>query len=305
MSSKSIEKSVERRLESEKNDDINDAEPLVDDITVSIDQKLIYYKKKLDEEWSILCHFDELMSKTVSEISEDYIISDDYMNKLQELKYKLNMVTESEPKSYHSVFEIPIIYEVSVREKDNILELYIPLETDLTDDYIIDEVNLDKVNSDKVNSDKNILDELNNNYFDFDIYKKLYKLETAELYVDGLDGHVSFYKKNKMEYIKRFDYNLNSNGIVDSLYTIYNSIYVTIISIYSTLIFYPYLIDTFSSSPVLITISIFLSFIVSFMGVIAIITLISNVIDIISSLYKSINQKNQNMKIMFSYYTDD
>lgn len=126
---------------------------------------IIQYKN-LTGEWNVLCSLPELLNIRISETMDEYnvTISKNVKSELEKLQKKLS-------KTWHKRQEL---YQLSYRKnKDGSSELYIPLDTDHTDDVVIQKVYNE--------NDEFIAENIEDN-----IEFPLYDLESEELFVESV-----------------------------------------------------------------------------------------------------------------------
>lgn len=200
----SIEKSSENRL---NNVSIpTETKDMITDIKTSTESEKIYYKTSNDKYYE-LCSFKEIINKPISDIIGDKVITNTLIDDLREFKLRLTSVEDNG------------FYDVSVRkEKDGVYQLYIDLDTEISSDFKLKRIDINK------NYDS-FLNKLNENYFDDNLEYNYYKLETIDLYVDGLNKNCCFYTKEYYDsFLDKYNDELNKyDSLSDSIgYTLLN-----------------------------------------------------------------------------------
>lgn len=153
-------------------------EPIVEDIKIDHKNANILYRNitDKDDQWNFFCNMNDLVHKEPSDIaqSENCIIKDDILSKIQDIKISLESFWDSDSRLYKLLYR---------ENNDGSSELYIPIKSDKIDDIIVKKIH----NSNGEFVAQNIERQLD---------CPIYKIETMDLYIDQLsNGGNRIYKK--------------------------------------------------------------------------------------------------------------
>lgn len=174
----------------EKNaEDISDdivTETMVKEIRVfkQFGKYRIEYLNSTDK-WSKLCYLSDLVDNSIDEIidDKDYIISSDTIEKLEDLQMRIRRVWDDSINMYKTFY----------RQNDNgSAELYIPLDTEHTDDIIVEKI---------YNNNNEFVAQNLECKIDFPVHK----IETIDLYSNNLNEESSIFTKDKMSLSDKFN----------------------------------------------------------------------------------------------------
>lgn len=193
-----------------------------------------------NDEWSKLCHLGYLVDHSIEEIidDKDYIISSNTIEELEELQMTVRQVWDDDVN----------MYKIFYRQNDNgSAELYIPLDSENTDDIIVE----------KIYNDKNEFVAQNLEYkTDF----PLHKIETIDLYTNNLNEESSIFTKDKMSLSDKFDKSYEKTNYFDLVENDKDVIttYLLVLLITSTLYGGLFLLSSFAGASFAIIIWFFL-----------------------------------------------
>jgi hypothetical protein len=160
-----IEREAKKRSKDTKLDTLNQSSKIIVEFDLDTIGSNIEYKN-LDDQWNTLCSIEDLTTRSLNEIQQDtdLIISEEVLCELKSLQSKLQLSWDDKLS----------MYMVSYREnEDGSSELYIPLETEYTNDYIVERI----YNKDNKFVSKEVEKQIN---------FPMYEIETKDLYVESI-----------------------------------------------------------------------------------------------------------------------
>lgn len=178
-----VDRTAEKNAENISDDIVT--ETMVKEIRVfkEFGKYKIEYLNSADE-WSKLCYLCDLVDNSIEEIIDDEncIISSETIGKLEELQMKIRRIWDDSIN----------MYKIFYRQNDNgSAELYIPLDTEHTDDIIVEKI-------------YNCNNEFVAQNLECKIDFPLHKIETMDLYTNNLNEKSSIFTKDKMSLSNKF-----------------------------------------------------------------------------------------------------
>lgn len=179
-----VEREAENKFEEKKSYETNEKEMITEfRIVHKLAESEIEYKN-LDGDWDTICKLHVLKDIDVVDYmtdDKDLILSDTVQNELEKLQ-----------KKFQNIFDYDLnMYEMSYRvNDDNSAELYLPLQTDFTEDFVIKEI---------YNKDGEFVAHDIENNIDF----PLYELESKKFYIKKIPHSrktINIYTKDESSY---------------------------------------------------------------------------------------------------------
>lgn len=179
-----VEREAENNFESKKSHKLDEKEMITEfRINHTYSEPEIEYKN-LDDDWDSICRLRNLKDTDIIQYmtdDKDLILSDKVQNELERLQ-----------KRFQNIFDTDLnMYELSYRvNDDDSAELYLPLQTDFTDDFVVKKI---------YNKDSEFVAHDIEENIDF----PLYELESREFYVKTIANSkktINVYSKKESTY---------------------------------------------------------------------------------------------------------